>query len=71
MRVMVPLVCKENWEELIKCSQDDATLVIRLEVKKLTPIKSNPWGVLVCLYYDVSAILFEDLSSWLMNGKNV
>jgi len=49
-RVMVPLVCKENWEEFINCLPDDDGFVVRLEVKKLTAIKSNPWGVFVIVF---------------------
>ena len=43
---MVPLVCRENWEEFLQCSHDDGS-VARLEVKKLAMIKSDPVGMYV------------------------
>ena len=43
---MVPLVCRENWEEFLQCLHDDGS-VARLEVKKLAMIKSDPVGMFV------------------------
>lgn len=41
---IVPLVCKENWEEFLRCSPD-AGFVVRLEVKKLAMVKRDPLGM--------------------------
>lgn len=43
---VVPLMCKENWEEFLQCSSDDG-FVARLEVKKLAMIQSDPVGTYV------------------------
>lgn len=46
-RVIVPLVCKENWEELMRYSTGNNGLTVRLEVKKLSGItSSSQWGML-------------------------
>ena len=45
-RRIVPLVCKENWDEFLRHSCGDG-LVVRLEVKKLAMIKSDPLSMLL------------------------
>ena len=68
-RVIVPIVCSQNWEELIRCSPDDG-VAVRLEVKKAAMIKSNPLGMLIIDYfyrritiYGKTFVVFADFCS--------
>ena len=47
-RVVVPIVCSQNWDEFIRSSPDHGTAV-QLRVKKAAIIKSNPLGMLASI----------------------